>query len=129
MGRCRVLREKKETEREKEGRGVGTGLIYLTNLVVMKAGRPCWGWNDSVSGEKSGEEGVNGVKSNCRQIVGPDNGFNRPYKPPNPAAQVVCACIHTCVYTVPNLPYYNHEFHMQPICAAIYLAINADIPV
>ncbi len=49
-------------------------MIYLNSLVVMKAARACWRWGDGVSGEKSGEERVNGVKSNCRQIVGLDNG-------------------------------------------------------
>lgn len=115
---CRVPREKKETEREKEGRGVGRGLIYLNNLVVMKAARVCWRWMDGVSGEKSGEGRVNGVKSNCRQIVGLDNGLNGPYKPLNPPG-LVCVCIHAYVHIVPKLPYYSHEFHMQPICVAI----------
>lgn len=45
------------------------GLIYLNNLVVMKAAWARWRWKDKVSGEGR----LNGVKSNCRQIVGPDN--------------------------------------------------------
>lgn len=50
MNCCRVLREKKETEREKESRGEGRGLIYLNNLVAMKAASARWGWIDGVSG-------------------------------------------------------------------------------
>lgn len=49
--------------------GGGRGVIYLNNLVVMKAAWARWRWKDKVSGEGR----VNGVKSNCRQIVGPDN--------------------------------------------------------
>lgn len=100
MDCCRVLREKKETARKKKGMGVGRGLIYLNNLVVMKAARACWGWIDGVSGEKRGEERVNGVKSDCRQIVGLDNGLNGPYKPLNPPAQCVCVCAYIllCIY-------------------------------
>lgn len=49
--------------------GGGGGLIYLNNLVVMKAAWARWRWKD----KESGEGRVNGVKSNCRQIVGPDN--------------------------------------------------------
>lgn len=46
-----MLREKrKETRGEKkEGRGAGRGLIYLNNLVVMKAARPLLevgGWSE-----------------------------------------------------------------------------------
>lgn len=93
-----MLREKKGTEREKEGRGVGRGLIYLNNLVIMKAVGVCLGWIDGVSGEKSGDEKVNGEKSNCRQIVGLDNGLNGPYKSFNPPAQCVCAYILLCIY-------------------------------
>lgn len=56
-------------EKETGELGVEGGLIYLNNLVVMKAAWACWRWKDKVSGEGR----VNGVKSNCRQIVGPDN--------------------------------------------------------
>lgn len=42
MDCCRVLREKKETEKEIEGCGAGGGLIYLNNLVVMKAASTHW---------------------------------------------------------------------------------------
>ena len=99
MDCCRVLREKKETEREKKKAGEGRGLIYfhLNNLVVMKAVMTCWGWMDEVSRKKSLEERVNEAKSNCRQIVGLDNGLNGPYKPLNPLAQ--CVCAYFSVYT------------------------------
>lgn len=103
-------------------------MIYLNSLVVMKAVRVCWWWIDGVSGEKRTEERVIGAKSNCRQIVGLDNGLDPTSLLP-PSAQ--CVCVHTyfCVYTVPNLPFYSCEFHMQLICDAIFLSINADIPV
>lgn len=86
-----LLRGKKESE----GRGAGRGLIYLNNLVAMKAAKACWRWMDGVSGEKSREEGVNGVESSCRQIVGLDNGLNGPYKPHNLPDHHVCVCVHT----------------------------------
>lgn len=120
---------KEEREREKSSQERGRGLIYLNNLVLMKAVRARWGWIDGASGEKSGEQRVHGVKSNCRQIVGPDNGLNGPYKPLNLPPLSVCVHTYFCVCTVPNLGYDNHEFHMQLICVAIYLFINADIPV
>lgn len=52
-----MLREKKEPEKEIEGCGTGGGgLIYLNNLVVMKAARPRWRLGDKVSEEKRYEE-------------------------------------------------------------------------
>ncbi len=64
--------------------------------------------------EWSGEERVNGVKSNCRQIVGLDNGLNGPYKPLNPLAQCECAYILLCICCIqltilqPGIPYATH---------------------
>lgn len=73
-----LLQGSERKERQREGKALGRGLIYLNNLVVMKASRVCWRWMDKESGENSGEERVNGVKSNCRQIAGLHNGLNRP---------------------------------------------------
>lgn len=106
-------------------------MIYLNNLVVMKAVSARWGWIDGASREKRREERVSAVKSNCRQIVGLDNGLNGPYKPlmpPPPNAHPLPLHAYFCANTAPNLPHYNCEFHMQLIHAAVYLSINADIP-
>lgn len=103
-------REERKSRGEQGRRGCGG--IYLNNLVVMKAAKSCWGWIDGARGEKSGEERVYGVKLNCGQIVGHDNGLNR-------ASSHTSVCVH--IHT--NIPCYSHKSHMLPLCAVIYLPI------
>lgn len=92
MDCCRVLREKKE-RKGKQGKGERLDLFEQSGCNESSQhllGVDRWS-------EWSGEERVNGVKSNCRQIVGLDNGLNGPSKPLNPPAQCECAYVLLCI--------------------------------
>lgn len=116
--------ERKEKVRERKKKA-GVWGIYLNNLVVMKAVQSRWGCIAGASWEKSDEQRVQGVKSNCRQIVGLDNGLNRLCT--TLLILQLSVCVHITTTYVYMLSLTCYITSMNSIFIPFMLYVKADI--